>query len=150
MMKTVRKFQTKTKLQLQQERRSLEEDMRLQAEFEEEERHRISGRLQAEERAKYTKAEQARMLVELNQSKKERDKVGLEYPSIAAGSSKRDAEGELDQESSKRQKTGESSELTDEPSQEKLQQVMIIIPEQGMNVEALQTKYLIIDWIIYK
>ncbi|GJS01453.1 hypothetical protein Tco_0317961 [Tanacetum coccineum] len=91
--------QTKTKLQLQQERRSLEEDMRLQAEFEEEERHRISGvqeaasslnieewddikarfkadvelvqRLQAEERAMYTKAEQARMLVELiNQRKK--------------------------------------------------------------------------------
>ncbi|GJS01452.1 hypothetical protein Tco_0317960 [Tanacetum coccineum] len=76
-------------------------------------------------------------------------KVDRVVPSIAAGSSKRDAEGELDQESSKRQKTGESSELTDEPSQEKLQQVMIIIPEQGMNVEALQTKYLIIDWEIY-
>ncbi|GJZ11289.1 ribonuclease H-like domain-containing protein [Tanacetum coccineum] len=71
--------------------------------------------------------------------------------------SKRDAEEELDQESSKRQKTGESSELAEEPrdkeadelSQEELQQMMIIVPEQGMNVEALQTKYLIIDWEIY-
>ncbi|GJX69660.1 hypothetical protein Tco_0305387 [Tanacetum coccineum] len=55
---------------------------------------------------------------------------------------------ELDQESSKRQKIGESSELAEEPrdkeadelSQEELQQMMIIVPEQRMNVEALQTK----------
>ncbi|GKB78098.1 hypothetical protein Tco_0944993 [Tanacetum coccineum] len=77
-------------------------------------------------------------------------------PELAAGSSKRDAEEELDQESSKRQKTGESSEPAEEPkdkeeelSQEELQQMMIIVPEQGMNVEGLQTKYLIIDWEIY-
>ncbi|GJY69505.1 hypothetical protein Tco_0472487 [Tanacetum coccineum] len=76
---------------------------------------------------------------------------------LAAGSSKRAAEEELDQDSSKRQKTSESSELAeetrdkeaDELSQEELQQMMIIIPEQGMNVEALQTKYPIIDWEIY-
>ncbi|GJT02176.1 hypothetical protein Tco_0823345 [Tanacetum coccineum] len=63
-------------------------------------------------------------------------------PELAAGSSKRDAEEELDQEISKRQKTGESSELAEEPkdkeanelSQEELQQMMIIVPEQGMNV----------------
>ncbi|GJU82834.1 hypothetical protein Tco_1285199 [Tanacetum coccineum] len=62
-----------------------------------------------------------------------------------------------DQESSKRQKTSKSSELAeelrvkeaDELSQEELQQMMIIVPEQGMNVEALQTKYPIIDWEIY-
>ncbi|GKE32215.1 hypothetical protein Tco_1451537 [Tanacetum coccineum] len=29
------------------------------------------------------------------------------------------------------------------------QQMMIIVPEQGINVEALQTKYHIIDWEIY-
>ncbi|GJS40831.1 xylulose kinase-1 [Tanacetum coccineum] len=53
-------------------------------------------------------------------------------------------------------RTGESSEPAEEPkdkeeelSQEELQQMMIIVPEQGMNVEALQTKYLIIDWEIY-
>ncbi|GKA25637.1 hypothetical protein Tco_0711746 [Tanacetum coccineum] len=80
-----------------------------------------------------------------------------ECDDLAAGSSKRDAEEELDQESSKRKKTGESSELAEKPivkeadelSQEELQQMMIIVPEQGMNVEALQTKYPIIDWEIY-
>ncbi|GKB56945.1 hypothetical protein Tco_0913131 [Tanacetum coccineum] len=78
-------------------------------------------------------------------------------PELVVGSSKRAAEEELDQESSKRQMTGESSELAEEPrdreadelSQEELQQVVIIVPEQGMNVEALQTKYPIIDSEIY-
>ncbi|GJY96317.1 hypothetical protein Tco_0513227 [Tanacetum coccineum] len=71
--------------------------------------------------------------------------------------SKRDAEEELNQESSKRQTTSERSELAEEPrvkeadelSQEELQQMMIIVPEQGINVEALQTKYPIINREIY-
>ncbi|GKG01723.1 hypothetical protein Tco_0306428 [Tanacetum coccineum] len=83
--------------------------------------------------------------------------VDRAVPKLAAGSSKRDAEEELDQESSKRQKTGKSSELAKEPrdkeanelSQEELQQMMLIVPEHEMNVEALQTKYLIINWEIY-
>ncbi|GKD55798.1 hypothetical protein Tco_1289185, partial [Tanacetum coccineum] len=62
-------------------------------------------------------------------------------PELATGSSKRDAELELNQESSKRQNTGESSKLAEEPkdkeddelSQEELQQMMIIVPEQMMN-----------------
>ncbi|GJT47371.1 hypothetical protein Tco_0956086 [Tanacetum coccineum] len=73
------------------------------------------------------------------------DKV---VPELASESSKRATEEELDQENSKRQKTGESSKLAKEPrdkeadelSQEELQQMMIIVLEQGMNVEALQTK----------
>ncbi|GJV23182.1 hypothetical protein Tco_1375877 [Tanacetum coccineum] len=112
----------------------------------------LAQRLQAEEREKYTEAEQARMLAELiNQRKRyfaaqraeeRRNKpptqaqqrtymsnyikhigeseVDRVVPELAAGSSKMDAE-ELDQE----------------------------ISEQGMNVEALQTKYPIIDWEIY-
>ncbi|GJY69329.1 hypothetical protein Tco_0472311 [Tanacetum coccineum] len=234
------KVKTKIKLQQEQERLDFEAAMRLQAKVKEEERQRIARvheaassfnveewediqarvesdeelvqRLQAEEREKYTKAEQARMLAELiNQRKRyfaaqraeERrnkpptqaqqrtymsnyiknmggytlqqlrgysfdeiktlfetsmrrvnifvpieSKVDREVLELAAGSSKRDAEEELDQESSKRQKTGESSKLAEEPrdkeadelSQEELQQIMIIVPEQGMNVEALQTK----------
>ncbi|GJV23210.1 hypothetical protein Tco_1375905 [Tanacetum coccineum] len=78
-------------------------------------------------------------------------------PELAARSSKRDLEEELLQESLKRLKTGESSVPAEEPknkeeeelSQERIQQMMIIVPEQGMNVEALQTKYPIIDWEIY-
>ncbi|GJT30767.1 retrovirus-related pol polyprotein from transposon TNT 1-94 [Tanacetum coccineum] len=78
---------------------------------------------------------------------------GDTVPKVVAGSSKRDVEQELNQESSKRQKIGEGSEPAeeskDELSQEQLQQVMIIVPEEGMNIEALQTKYPIIDWEVY-
>ncbi|GJT99436.1 hypothetical protein Tco_1109775 [Tanacetum coccineum] len=63
-------------------------------------------------------------------------------PELAAGTFKRDAEEELVQESSKRLKTGESSVPAEEPkdkeeeelSQERIQQMMIKVPEQGMNV----------------
>ncbi|GJU28520.1 hypothetical protein Tco_1167141 [Tanacetum coccineum] len=60
---------------------------------------------------------------------------------VVAGSSKKDAQQELNQESSKRQKIREGSEPTeeskdkesDELSQEQLQQLIIIVPEEGMN-----------------
>ncbi|GJW79304.1 hypothetical protein Tco_0140986 [Tanacetum coccineum] len=63
-------------------------------------------------------------------------------PKVVAGSSKRSAEEELGEESSKRQKIGEGSEPaeeskdkeSDELSQEQLQQLMIIVPEEGMNI----------------
>ncbi|GJR35458.1 hypothetical protein Tco_1211142 [Tanacetum coccineum] len=86
---------------------------------------------QREGKRKYTEAEQARMLAELINQRK----------------------------SSKRQKANESSELSEEPrdkeadelSQEELQQIMIIVPEQGMNVEALQTKDdLVMLWSLVK
>nr|GEV18073.1 hypothetical protein [Tanacetum cinerariifolium] len=68
-----------------------------------------------------------------------------------------DKEEELEHEGSKKQKTSEASRSTQEQpgeeekelSQDDLQQLMIIVPEQGVNVEALQTKYPIIDWEIY-
>ncbi|GJY18660.1 ribonuclease H-like domain-containing protein [Tanacetum coccineum] len=62
-----------------------------------------------------------------------KSKVERAILELAAESSKRPAEEELDQESSKRQKTRESSESrdkeVDELSQEELQQIMIIVPE---------------------
>ncbi|GJR25793.1 hypothetical protein Tco_1102025 [Tanacetum coccineum] len=147
------------------------EDIQARVEADEE----LVQRLQAEEREKYTKAELARMLQLKGYSFDEiktlfettmrkvntfvpiKSEVNRAVPELAAGSSKRAAEEELDQESSKRQKTCESSELAEEPrdkeadelSQEELQQMMIIVPEQGMNVKALQVKYPIIDWEIY-
>ncbi|GKB42812.1 ribonuclease H-like domain-containing protein, partial [Tanacetum coccineum] len=54
--------------------------------------------------------------------------------SIEVEGTKRSTEEELGQQSSKKQKTYELS-------QEELQQLMIIVPEERMNVEALQTKY---------
>ncbi|GJU66904.1 hypothetical protein Tco_1253163 [Tanacetum coccineum] len=154
--------QTKTKLQQEQERLDFKAVVRLQAELEEEERQRIVKRLQAKEREKYTEAEQARILTELinqrnryfaaQRAEERRNKpptqaqqrtylsnyiknmgeseVDRAIPELAGGSSKRAAEEELDQEKG-------------------LQQMMIIVLEQGMNVEALQTKYLIIDCEIY-
>ncbi|GKB01517.1 hypothetical protein Tco_0829561 [Tanacetum coccineum] len=83
--------------------------------------------------------------------------IRREVPKLAAISSKRDAEEELNQGSSERQKTSENSEPAeeskekedDELSQEEPQQLIIIVLEEGMNVEALQTKYPIIDWDVY-
>ncbi|GJX38977.1 hypothetical protein Tco_0252280 [Tanacetum coccineum] len=63
------------------------------------------------------------------------------------------------EEPAKRQKTTEASESVqeqpseepkaDELSQEHLQQMMLIVPEEGMHVEALQTKYPIINWEVH-
>ncbi|GJV53503.1 hypothetical protein Tco_1449244 [Tanacetum coccineum] len=57
----------------------------------------------------------------------------------------------LQEESSKKQKTGEGSEPTkelkaDEISQEDLQQMIMVVPVEEVYVEALQVKYPIIDW----
>ncbi|GJR06167.1 hypothetical protein Tco_0529151 [Tanacetum coccineum] len=68
--------------------------------------------------------------------------VDRTVPKIAAGSSKRVAEEELGQQSSKKQNS-------DELSQEEIQQLMIIVPEEGMNIETLQTKYPIINYEVY-
>ncbi|GKC81819.1 hypothetical protein Tco_1137536 [Tanacetum coccineum] len=124
--------QTKTKLQQEQERLGYEAAVRLQAELKEEEKERIARRLQAEEREMYTKAEQARMLElrgysfdeiktlfektmrRVNKFVPIESEVDIAVPELAARSSKGDAEDELDQERSKRQKTGESSELAEE------------------------------------
>ncbi|GJV29037.1 hypothetical protein Tco_1385485 [Tanacetum coccineum] len=59
-MEEAETIQTKTKLQLEQERLGYEEALRLQAEIDEEERQRI--RLQLEERKMYSEAEKARLL----------------------------------------------------------------------------------------
>ncbi|GJS82665.1 hypothetical protein Tco_0749206 [Tanacetum coccineum] len=60
-----------------------------------------------------------------------------------------DVEGKL----AKRQITKEVSESAqeqiDELSQEQLNQMVIIIPDEGINIEALQTKYLIIGWEVH-
>ncbi|GKB05081.1 hypothetical protein Tco_0833276 [Tanacetum coccineum] len=136
------KDKEKKKLAKEQGEISIEERSKLFVELMKE-RKKHFARLKAEEQTRkpLTKAQKSNRAVS----------------ELAVGSSKGDAEEELNQESSKRQKTNESSELAKEPrdkeadelSQEELQQMMIIVLEQGMNVEALQTKYLIIDWEIY-
>ncbi|GJW22331.1 hypothetical protein Tco_0032953 [Tanacetum coccineum] len=60
-------------------------------------------------------------------------------------------QGEISIEERERSELAEElrDKEADELSQEELQQMMIIVTEQGMNVEALKTKYPIIDWKIY-
>ncbi|GJW39290.1 hypothetical protein Tco_0065135 [Tanacetum coccineum] len=75
-------------------------------------------------------------------------------PELTTGSSKRDAEVELDHEGSKKQKTNEASgsvqeqpeEEETELPQEDLQQMMMVVLVEEVYVEALQVKYPIIDW----
>ncbi|GJY32795.1 hypothetical protein Tco_0417264 [Tanacetum coccineum] len=61
----------------------------------------------------------------------------------------------LQEESSKRQKTGEGLKnqleklKADEISQEGLQQIIMVVPVEEVYVEALQVKYPIIDWERY-
>nr|GEV42469.1 hypothetical protein [Tanacetum cinerariifolium] len=142
----------RTKRQQERERLGLEAAVKLQKELDEEERQRIARRLQTEEREKYSEDEQAKMLVDLvNQRKRyfaaQRAEAKRNKPItqakqrtyIEAGGTKRAVEEELGYQSSKKQKSGELS-------QEELHQLMIIVPEEGMDIEALLTKYLIIDF----
>ncbi|GJV05112.1 gag-pol polyprotein [Tanacetum coccineum] len=52
--------------------------------------------------------------------------VDRAVPELATGSLKRDAEDELDQESSKRKKTGESSEITEEPRDKEADEIFTL------------------------
>nr|GEV07550.1 retrotransposon protein, putative, unclassified [Tanacetum cinerariifolium] len=70
---------------------------------------------------------------------KDKDSKARKGSSKEGESLKRPAEEELGQEQQKNQNVKE------ELSQERLQQMMVIITKQGIHVEALQTKYLIID-----
>ncbi|GJX03586.1 hypothetical protein Tco_0189502 [Tanacetum coccineum] len=147
-------IQTKTKLQLEQERLGYEEALRLQAEIDEEERQRIARRKRyfATQRAKERRNKpltQAQQRTYMSQYIKNMGSHTLKYlksysfdeiknlfettirivhtfvpieseserviPKLAAGSSKRDAEEELVQESPKRLKTRESSVPAEEP-----------------------------------
>ncbi|GJX17684.1 hypothetical protein Tco_0218516 [Tanacetum coccineum] len=136
------------------------EDIKARVEADEE----LAQKLQVDEREKYYEVEQARMLNMGSYTLKQlrgysfdeiktlfetimrevktfvpiKSKVERAILELAAESSKRPAEEELDQESSKRQKTRESSESrdkeVDELSQEELQQIMIIVPENHTEV----------------
>ncbi|GJV88554.1 hypothetical protein Tco_1532492 [Tanacetum coccineum] len=78
-------------------------------------------------------------------------------PELTTGSSKRDAEVELDHEGSKKQKTNEASgSVQEQPEeeetylpQEDLQQMMMAVPVEEFYVESLQVKYPIIDCEVY-
>nr|GEV61937.1 putative ribonuclease H-like domain-containing protein [Tanacetum cinerariifolium] len=105
--------------QQEQERLGLEAAMRLQAKIDNEERQRIA-RTEVRRGVPELVADSSQAAVR------------------EAGGTKRAAKEELGHQSSKKQKSGELS-------QEELQEFMIIVLEEGMDIKALQTKYLIID-----
>ncbi|GJS69387.1 putative reverse transcriptase domain-containing protein, partial [Tanacetum coccineum] len=176
-MKEVEPVQKKTKLQLEQERLGYEEALRLKEQLDEEERQRLQAeergryseadkarllvelinkrkRLFAQQRAEQrrnkpmTQAQQrtymciyiknmgSHTLQQLKKLSFDEIKKLFETTMKRAGEGSEPVEESKDKES-------------DELSQEQLQQLMIIVLEEGMNVEALQTKYLIIDWEVY-
>ncbi|GJV89800.1 hypothetical protein Tco_1533738 [Tanacetum coccineum] len=113
----------------------------------------FAQRLQSKEREMYSEAEKARLLAELINERKR-------YFAAQRAEERRNKPLTQAQKRTyilKKQKTEESLEPVEEQkdkeeeelSQEMIQQMMIIVPEQGINVEALQTKYPIIDWEIY-
>nr|GEW56989.1 uncharacterized mitochondrial protein AtMg00810-like [Tanacetum cinerariifolium] len=119
----------------------------------------LTYRLQAEESEKYSEDDRTKMLVNLiNQRKKFFAQQKAEEIKILSEATMRriqdfvPIEREGDKEVSKFTRTGVQEQPVEEEkelSQKDLQQLMIIGPEQGKNVEALQVKYLIIDWEIY-
>ncbi|GJR26209.1 hypothetical protein Tco_1102441 [Tanacetum coccineum] len=128
---------------------------RLQEEFDEEERQRIARVHEAARSFSEVEWEDIRARVEaseelvqrLHTEEREKELVAdssqaAVIESTEAEGTKRAAEEELGQRISKKKKS-------DELSQEELHQLMIIVPEEGMNIEALQTKYPIIDWEVY-
>ncbi|GKA31470.1 hypothetical protein Tco_0717775 [Tanacetum coccineum] len=144
--------QTKTKLQQRQERAGYEAAVRLQEQLDEEERKGIARHIGSHtlQQLKRLSFDELKNLFEATMRRvgafvPMETEIKIEVHELAVRSSKRDVEEELDQESSKRQKTGENSEPAEESKekeddellQEELHQLMIIVPEEGMNVEAL-------------
>ncbi|GJW56082.1 hypothetical protein Tco_0102813, partial [Tanacetum coccineum] len=92
---------------------------------------------------------------------KMKDFKGISYDDIRPTFEKRSKRKgqDVEAEPAKRQRTGEVSESAQEQtgeelkieelSQEQLHQLIITFPEEGIHVEALQTKYLIVDWEIH-
>ncbi|GJW57818.1 hypothetical protein Tco_0104549 [Tanacetum coccineum] len=128
--------QTKTKIQQEQERLGFEESQRLQEQFDEEERQRVASvhkeAINTLQQLRGYSFDEIKVLFEAT-VKRVNTFTPMEsddtVPKVVAGSSKRSAEEELGEESSKRQKIGEGSEPaeeskdkeSDELSQEQLQ-----------------------------
>ncbi|GJU18449.1 hypothetical protein Tco_1146415 [Tanacetum coccineum] len=99
----------------------------------------LAQRLQAEEREKYFEAEKARLLAELiNQRKSEIERA---IPEPTARSLKRDAEEELAQESSKRQKTRESSVSAEGPKDK--EEELFTLKELGSTGRSLELEIIL-------
>ncbi|GJU82017.1 ribonuclease H-like domain-containing protein [Tanacetum coccineum] len=184
--------QKKSKKQLEQERLSHEEAIRLQEQINEEERKRIArdAKIAKQLQEEYDKARKKEVVAEVDTTHvidwndpsggyKMKDFKGMSYDDIRLIFEKvwdqvhsfvpMDSEEEVQRlkragqdveaKPAKRQRTKEVSESvqeqtdeepkTDELPQEQLNQMVIIVPNKGINIEALQIKYPIIGWEVY-
>ncbi|GJT66374.1 hypothetical protein Tco_1017854 [Tanacetum coccineum] len=147
-------IQKKSKKQLEQERLSHEEAIRLQEQIDEEERKRIArdAEIAKHLQEEYDKARKKEAIAEVDTA----HVIDWNDPSVIR---LKRAGQDVEAKPTKRQRTKEVSELvqeqtdeeptTDELSQEQLNQMVIIVPDEGINVEALQAKYPIIGWEVY-
>ncbi|GJU15878.1 hypothetical protein Tco_1143844 [Tanacetum coccineum] len=83
-------------------------------------------------------------------SETQESEVDRAVPELAAGSSKRDVEEELDQESSKRQKTGESSELAEEPRVKEADKLRFILKALGSTRRSSELEIILSASYVYK
>ncbi|GJW61082.1 hypothetical protein Tco_0110417 [Tanacetum coccineum] len=115
----------------------------------------LAHKLQAQERERYSKADKARLLRMGSHALQQLKKLSFdEIKELFETTMKRvNTFTPIESDDTVPKVIGEGSEPAeeskDELSQEQLQQLMIIILEEGMLVEALQTKYPIIDWDVY-
>ncbi|GJV31708.1 hypothetical protein Tco_1392108 [Tanacetum coccineum] len=146
--------QKKSKKQLEQERLSHEEAIRLQEQIDEEERKRIArdAEIAKQLQEEYDKPGKKEAVIEVDTA----HVIDWNDPSVIR--LKRACQ-DVEAEPAKRQRTKvvlesvqeqtDEEPKTDELSQEQLNQMVIIVPDEGINVEALQTKYPIIGWEVY-
>ncbi|GKC47859.1 hypothetical protein Tco_1065581, partial [Tanacetum coccineum] len=143
--------QKKSKKQLEQERLSHEEAIRLQEQIDEEARKRIArdAKIAKQLQEEYDKAGKKEAVTEVDTA----HVIDWNDPFIIR------AGEDAETEPAKRQRTKEVSESvqeqtneepkTNELSQEQLNQMIIIVLDEVINVEALQTKYPIIRWEVH-
>ncbi|GJV22587.1 retrovirus-related pol polyprotein from transposon TNT 1-94 [Tanacetum coccineum] len=117
----------------------------------------LAHRLQAQERERYSEADKARLLIELrNERKRKFAQQRAEQRRNKPMTQAQQKDLHLFETTMKRVNTFTPMESDDTvpkvvagSSKIDAKQLMIIVPEEGMNVEALQTKYPIIDWEVY-
>ncbi|GJY75828.1 putative ribonuclease H-like domain-containing protein [Tanacetum coccineum] len=169
--------QKKSKKQLEQERLSHEEAIKLQEQIDEEERKRIArdAEIAKQLQEEYDKARKKKAIVEVDTAHviDWSDPFVIRYhalqnrPRSVAEVRKnmciylKNQGQDVEAKPAKRQRTEEVSESvqeqtktdeepkTDELILKTLNKLVIIVPDEGINVEALQTKYLIIGWEVY-
>ncbi|GKA49728.1 hypothetical protein Tco_0742801 [Tanacetum coccineum] len=142
--------QKKSKKQEQEERLNHEEAIRLQEQINEEERKRIArdAEIAKQLQEEYDKAGKKEAVTEVDTA----HVIDWNDPSIIRYHALQNRPRSVAKTNIRKESVQEQTDKepkTDELSQEQLNQMVIIVQDKGINVEALQTKYPIIGWEVY-